>query len=166
MTTVYDERVHEYQLHAKRLLFAQLQQLTTARYPLTSLYFHFIDEDGDRCRITNEAELREAIRVCGSHTSPSSSPSSLPLPSSTSEAASPTQLSSHSSSSSSPSPLPILSPSPHPQPSPSQPYPSIDDYLSSDEEDVWEQARSQLRQGGEEEEEHSGKEWGVVVLGQ
>ena len=173
LRTVYDERVHEYQLQARSLLFAQLQQLTTAKYPLTPLYFHFVDEDGDRCRITCEAELREAIRVCGAHLTVLLS-SSLPLPSSPSapEVASPTHLSSHSSSASSPSPLPMLSsPSPHPQPpssaSSAHPYPSSDDYLSSDEEDVWEQARSQVRQGGQlggEEEEHSGQEYGVVVL--
>ena len=174
ITTQFDALCHTYQLNGKGVLFPQLQQLIAAKYPLTSpLFLHFVDDDGDRCRITSEAELREALRVCGPQlTVLLSSSLSPPQSSAALDVASLTRLSSLSSAS---SPSPLLSThSPSPQPTASslaggvsETYPSIDDFLSSDEEDVWEQARSQVRDGagdGEKGENAGEAQFGVVAL--
>jgi len=70
ISTRFDDSVHEYLFaHSQPQLFAQLQRLIAAKYPLTPLYIHYTDEDGDMVRVTSEAELREAVRVCGSRLS-------------------------------------------------------------------------------------------------
>jgi len=183
ISTKFDDSVHEYQFaRSHPQLFAQLQQLTAAKYPLTPLYIHYSDDDGDMVRVTNEAELREAVRVCGSRLNlvlssglPSSAFSSAPQQ--LSLIASPT-LVSHT-----PSPSPSLtSSSPLNPPShfaaavSGESIDDIDDYLSSDEEELFEQARSQARsqhsqqsiaEAGSEvesEAEEKSPRYGVVAL--
>ena len=150
ISTKFDDSVHEYQFaRSHPQLFAQLQQLTATKYPLSPLYIHYIDEDGDMVRVTNEAELREAVRVCGSRLNlvlssglPSSSLSPAPQQPSI---VSPTVLS-HT-----PSPSPSLTSASPLQTSSftaaasADAMDDIDDYLSSDEEELFEQARSQVR---------------------
>ena len=164
ISTKFDESVHEYQFaRSHPQLFAQLQQLTAAKYPLTPLYIHYTDEDGDMVRVTNEAELREAVRVCGSRLKLVLSSG---LPSSASSAPSTPQQQSMASPTvllNTPSPSPSLaSPSPAPlssliagsrRDSVDNLLDDIDDYPSSDEEELFEQARSQAR--GSQLSQHS-----------
>ena len=190
ISTTFDESVHEYQFaRSHPQLFAQLQQLTAAKYPLSPLYIHYTDEDGDMVRVTNEAELREAVRVCGSRLKlvlSSGLPSSTSFSSSSSSPA-PHQLQLQQQSIASPT---VLSQTPSPSPSltSASPLPTssavgasgesiddIDDYLSSDEEELFEQARSQVRSqlsqqlmnnsnAGQAEAEAKSPRYGVVAL--
>ena len=150
ISTKFDDSVHEYQFaRSHPQLFAQLQQLAAAKYPLSTLYIHYLDEDGDMVRVTNEAELREAVRVCGSHLNlvlssglPSSSSSSAMQQQSI---ASPTVVSHTPSPSPSLTSASPLKTSSFTAAASGDAIDDIDDYLSSDEEELFEQARSQVR---------------------
>ena len=184
ISTKFDDTVHEYQFaRSTPQLFAVLQQLTAAKYPLTTLYFHYSDEDGDMVRVTSEAELREAVGVCGPRlnlvlssglpsSSSSSFSSSTPKPSIASATAAPHTSSPSPSLASASSPL---------QPSSvigevadGEVLDDIDSYLSSDEEELFEQARSQVRSQqlqhsaasahAKEEAEVKSPRYGVVAL--
>ena len=152
LSTQFDDSVHEYQFaRSHPQLFAQLQQLIVAKYPLSPLYIHYLDEDGDMVRVTNEAELREAVQVCGSRLNLVLS-SGLPSSSASSPAPHQQSIASPTLISYTPSPTPSLT-SVSPLRTSSftaaavseHSIDDIDDYLSSDEEELFEQARSQVR---------------------